>query len=298
MSLPRCVLPGKTYIVTRRCSERRFFLRPCAAVRQVVMFLLAVAAMRFGIRIHAAMVMSNHHHIVFTDVHGNYPEFLCHLHKLSAKCLNAHWGRWENLWSTEQTSVVELTDAASVLDKVAYTLANPVTADLVERVADWPGASSWNARDGRKVTTRRPGWYFDANGTMPEVATMRFEVPPAFAGMSRATWAKLVQGEVSRRERAAARARRERGVAVLGFQAVLAQSAFASPTTPAPRRTMSPRVAGRNKWRRIEALQRNRRWLDAYRSAFRQLQQGIRDVLFPAGTYLLARLELVTCHPG
>jgi hypothetical protein len=28
MSLPREVLPGRTYMITRRCSERRFFMRP------------------------------------------------------------------------------------------------------------------------------------------------------------------------------------------------------------------------------------------------------------------------------
>ena len=35
MSHARRVLPGTTYLVTRRCSERRFFLRPDALVNQV-----------------------------------------------------------------------------------------------------------------------------------------------------------------------------------------------------------------------------------------------------------------------
>ena len=28
MTLPRQVVPGRDYMITRRCSERRFFLRP------------------------------------------------------------------------------------------------------------------------------------------------------------------------------------------------------------------------------------------------------------------------------
>jgi REP element-mobilizing transposase RayT len=28
MTLPRQVVPGYDYLITRRCSERRFFLRP------------------------------------------------------------------------------------------------------------------------------------------------------------------------------------------------------------------------------------------------------------------------------
>jgi hypothetical protein len=28
MSLPRAIVPGRRYMITRRCSERRFFMRP------------------------------------------------------------------------------------------------------------------------------------------------------------------------------------------------------------------------------------------------------------------------------
>jgi len=67
--------------------------------------------------------------------------------------------------------------------------------------------------------------------------------------------------------------------------------------TSAPRRQLSPRVASKNKWRRIEALQRNKAWLAAYRAAFARLRAGFGDAVFPAGTYELFRLSLVACHP-
>ena len=28
MSLPRAIVPGRRHMITRRCSERRFFMRP------------------------------------------------------------------------------------------------------------------------------------------------------------------------------------------------------------------------------------------------------------------------------
>ena len=235
--------------------------------------------------------------MVITDVEGRYPEFLCQVHKLIAKTLNAHWGRWENLWASEQTSVVELTDEASVLDKIAYTLANPASAHLVASIDEWPGASSWDAMDGRMLELRRPGWFFDAKGPMPETVKTRYEVPPAFTGTSRANWAKLVRAEVRKRERAAAREREELGLEVMGRQMVMRQSAFEKPKTSAPRRGLKPRVAGKNKWRRVEALQRNKAWLEAYRAAFTRLRAGFTDAVFPAGTYELFRLGLVACHP-
>ncbi len=67
------------------------------------------------------------------------------------------------------------------------------------------------------------------------------------------------------------------------------QSVFDSPVAREPRFGLNPRVAGRNKWKRIEALERLREFLTAYREAWRRLRDGVRDVVFPAGTWLLAR---------
>ncbi|MBE7451272.1 MAG: hypothetical protein HS111_20975 [Kofleriaceae bacterium] len=53
-----------------------------------------------------------------------------------------------------------------------------------------------------------------------------------------------------------------------------------------PVRALSPRVAARNLWLRIEALRRNRAFLDAYRAA-RALWLAGLDVVFPDGTYWL-----------
>ena len=60
MAVPRCVVRGKTLFVSRRCSERRFFLRPCRATRSTVVYLVAEAAERYGVMVHALCVLSNH----------------------------------------------------------------------------------------------------------------------------------------------------------------------------------------------------------------------------------------------
>jgi putative transposase len=68
MTAPRRVVPGAQYLLTRRCSERRFFLRPSRALNEILRYVLAVAAERYGVVLHALCVLSNHVHIVFTDV--------------------------------------------------------------------------------------------------------------------------------------------------------------------------------------------------------------------------------------
>jgi putative transposase len=132
---------------------------------------------------------------------------------------------------------------------------------------------------------------------MPSSIELPLTVPPGFADakeFQERVRAKLAELEAdSRRERAGA------GRGFLGRARVLAQKPFARPSRREPRRNLSPQVAARDKWKRIEALTRLVEFRRAYREAFAALRAGVRDVVFPAGTYLL-RVELgVACAaPG
>ena len=76
MSKPRRVLPGSTYLITRRCLGRQFLLRPSRDVNQVFLFCLAHSARMCGIEVHAFCVLSNHYHLVVTDPLARLPEFM------------------------------------------------------------------------------------------------------------------------------------------------------------------------------------------------------------------------------
>ena len=60
MTAPRQRLRGSTYLVTRRTSQRQFFLRPSEHTNQTFAFLLAVATQLYGVQLHAYCVLSNH----------------------------------------------------------------------------------------------------------------------------------------------------------------------------------------------------------------------------------------------
>ena len=136
VGIPRRIVAGQTYLITRRCSERRFLLRPDPRTEEIFLYCLAEAAERFGIRVIAWVAMSNHYHAVVEDPEGVLPAFLCHLHKMTARALNARWSRWENFWSAEPTCAVRLVEGADVLDKTVYALANPIADHLVQRALD------------------------------------------------------------------------------------------------------------------------------------------------------------------
>jgi putative transposase len=116
MPYPRRIVPGTTYLLTRRCTQRRFMLVPRGIAPELFGDCVALAAERHGIEVPAVTVMANHDHALVTDRHGNIPEVCRDVHSLSARALNAHlgrWGalRWGALWSAQHLNLVERVDA-------------------------------------------------------------------------------------------------------------------------------------------------------------------------------------------
>ena len=60
MSAPRQLLPGSTYLITRRCTQRQFLIKPSKRLNQAFSYVLAVASSRYQVAVHAFCVLSNH----------------------------------------------------------------------------------------------------------------------------------------------------------------------------------------------------------------------------------------------
>ncbi len=289
--LPRPVLPRQFYLITRRCTQRQFLLRPDPATNNAFLYCLSEAASRCEIDILLPCAMSNHYHAVIYDRAGRYPEFIEHFHKFLAKSQNALRGRWENFWASEQTCVVKLVDRDAVLDKLVYTAANPVLDHLVERTHHWPGVHGLSALlNGRVMRARRPLHFFRSDGDMPDEVELTLTIPPELG--SAADVIEELRSRVQRVEDEHAAERQRTGRRVLGRRAVLAQSWRAHPASVEPRRNLRPCVASPNKWARIEALLRNRLFLLEYVDARARWLDGVGAV-FPPGTYWLRRFASV-----
>jgi putative transposase len=165
-------------MVTRRCTQRQFLLRPDRDTNNAFIYCLAVAAKRYAIDVLDFIQMSNHLHDEIYDRHGNAPAFYEHFHKLLAKCMNAMRGRWENFFSSEQVCVVRLETRDDVIDKLVYIASNPVKDGLVERVDEWPGASGYRALlSGEPLRATRPHHFFAEDGSMPDEVTLHLTIP-------------------------------------------------------------------------------------------------------------------------
>jgi putative transposase len=80
-----------------------------------------------------------------------------------------------------------------VVEKIAYVMANPVAAGLVERAHHWPGVTTRSDELGRGCwMAKRPALYFDEhNVAWPANANLRLTLPPAFRGAAEELQARV-----------------------------------------------------------------------------------------------------------
>ncbi len=295
------LLPGSSYLITRRCSERRYFLLPSELTNQVFLYCMALSAERTGVLVHAFCVLSNHYHLVVTDPDARLPEFMQLMNSLIARALNASRGRWEQFFEAGGAtySAVRVESPETLLDKVIYTLANPVSSGLVRHAHSWPGLWS-RPRDlmGAPLVAIRPREFFrheDDDGQMPLTASLRLARPAGFDDLSDDALRELIAGRLQAREDELAAIAADQGRPFLGRKTVLAQHWHDAPNTKEPRRKLDPRVAEKDRSRRIAALERLRDFWCAYRAAWLRFVAGDHSVTFPAGTYAMRVRFAVHC---
>lgn len=292
MTLPRRVLPHTTYLITRRCLGRRYLLRPDPALNALFRYCVALGARKYGIEVHGFCVMSNHYHLMLTDVHAVLPDFMGWLNGQLAKRIK-RLRRWDEVvWEPNvHYSAVELEGEAEALDKMAYTLLNPVSARLVGRPEDWPGVISTlkSLRRGLLRTPRPKGCFTEAH---PASITLRLSPPPCFAGAT--PYLEALQKLIDSRQRTlhAQWERERRGV--LGREAVLNTPVTARPAGRKERFGRSPTFSAltRRTWQR--ALKRLRAFRAAYRQAYEAWRSGEPGIEFPAGTWWVVRCANAT----
>jgi putative transposase len=283
----RCVLPGTRYLITRRCSEQRLFLRPESRITRTFEYLLGLLSSEYAIEVHAYVVMSNHYHLVITDVEGRLPDFQRDLNSMLARAINDCHDRVESFWDRRSYNAVELVGDADVIRRIGYTLANPVAAGLVGRAREWEGATSMGMKFGRAQQIARPEGFFSKE--MPATAELMLTRPACREGWGSGQLEERVAEDVSRRELAA----RGRGKP-MGMQKVMAQHWSSTPKQGASKSIggIRPTVAAQDAEARIAALERAAVWLGRYQAALQQFVAGDREVEFPLGTWhMCARLK-------
>lgn len=262
--------------------------------QQIFLYVLGHYTQRHGIRLHALSVMSDHIHLVLTDPRGVLPHFFRDVHREVARALKVH-RRWdEEVWNKSQTSRVELCTADVVLDKLAYTLCNPVEAGAVEEYDQWPGVLLRVNELGRKtITISKPKLAYFDGPSWPPVVTIVLSLPPILLDvMSAGDVRGAVQARVEDKTRAAHRRMREEGKRFFGVRKVLSAPITTRGTAREKIVDRNPTFAtGSDRALFFQKVAELRAWRQAYQDALDAWRKGDREVEFPPHTWLMRELH-------
>ena len=260
-------------------------------------YVTGVLIKRHKVPLYAVCWLSNHYHAVLQDVLGTICDFNRDLHSSVARYVNYMHGEQGALWSEHQTSRVAPQTPDDLIEQIAYTMANPVAALLVRFGHNWPGVRACWPAPARRY--RKPPGFFRAEmngGEWPDEVDLTFSRPPGYEDLSDAELDALIQSRIMDRENEAREKADKKRKRFLGRRRILAQRRWHAPTT-SERRGISPRIACKDKRLRIEALQRDRDWYEAYCDARDRFNSGERTVMFPYGTFKMRVLHGVNVHP-
>jgi len=215
---------------------------------------------------------------------GCLPAFQQYVDSLVARSINALHGHWEFFWAPGSYSGVTLITPEDLVDKIAYVLANPVKAGLVRHGRQWPGL--WSAPEqigAGPILVKRPDHFFRKEGPMPETAELELVCPKGFESVD--AFRNQLVVRLAQLEEEAAQELEKEGRSFMGVRRVLSEKPGAWPKPGEPRGELNPRIACKDKWKRIEAIQRLKQFLEDYRVAWKKFASGLRDTVFPHGTY-------------
>lgn len=138
--LPRLTLPDYPHHIIQRGNNRQriFADRPDF---ERMLALLAEYAQKFGVAIHAYVLMDNHFHLLATpSTVEALPLMMQALGRSYVRYFNQRHGRTGTLWEGRYRSTL-IESERYLLACMVYIDLNPVRAGMVAQPADWPWSS-------------------------------------------------------------------------------------------------------------------------------------------------------------
>ncbi len=138
--LPRLTLPGYPHHIIQRGNNRQAIFAT-AADYQALLGLIDENAKKFGVDVHAYVLMSNHFHLLATPhTDTGLPQMMQAVGRSYVRYFNDLQARTGTLWEGRYRSTLIQTDRY-LLTCMAYIDLNPVRAGLVTEAVDYPWSS-------------------------------------------------------------------------------------------------------------------------------------------------------------
>ena len=174
--LPRLTLPGHPHHVIQRGNNRQaIFVAP--GDYQTMLDLLEENARKFGVAIHAYVLMDNHFHLLVTpQTADGLPQMMQAVGRRYVRYFNDSQQRSGTLWEGRYKSTLIQTERY-LLACMAYIDLNPVRAALAETAGDYPWSSysHYVGRRNDRLITPHPIYW--------ELGNTPFAREAAYAGL-------------------------------------------------------------------------------------------------------------------
>ncbi len=319
MSRPRKIDPGTTFFVTVRCANRSFRLVPKPEVRDSINYIFKAAAAAFSdrIHIHEFEFLSNHFHILGTDLDACLPAFMRELNRAISRQLNALRGiRGTNIEKGYNLCQVDMFTGDRALEHAVYILTQATAAHLVERASEWKAPNSFATEYGVPESVKRPEcglWSrpndlrhhpasrrsgrarYAGHSNAPETVVFELVRPPIYAELSDSALRARIRRCVEVREDELIRERRRTGRRVAGWNRVVSRNFLEIPAKGEEYFARVPSFSAATPDRRAALARAHASFRAAYNRALARFIDGVRDVLFPPGTYLMRVVHKAVC---
>lgn len=138
--LPRLTLPGYPHHIIQRGNNRQAVFSS-AADHQMLLGLLDESARKFGVALHAYVLMDNHFHLLATpSTADGLPQMMQAAGRRYVRYFNDSQGRSGTLWEGRYRATL-IEAERYLLACMAYMDLNPVRAGLVAEAKDYPWSS-------------------------------------------------------------------------------------------------------------------------------------------------------------
>ncbi len=138
--LPRLTLPGHPHHIIQRGNNRQAIFATTAD-RQMMLDLLDENARKFGVAVHAYVLMDNHFHLLATpQTADGLPQMMQAVGRRYVRYFNDSQHRSGTLWEGRYKSTLIQTERY-LLACMVYIDLNPVRAGMVAQARDYPWSS-------------------------------------------------------------------------------------------------------------------------------------------------------------
>ncbi len=286
---------GALVEVTTRALHSRLLLRPRPELNAILIGTLARAKRRHKVRVCFFVCVSNHMHLLlWTEDARELARFMGYFLSKLAREVGRLTGWKEKIFGRRYQAIVISEEEEAQIERLRYGLAHGAKEDLVERPRDWPGAHAvrallegevleglWFDRTQEYLARRRGETFDRLQYATREV--LELDPLPCWEHLTPERRRARVAALVEDIESEAATRRKRTGAKPLGVAAVLSQDPLQKPKktkkSPAPAFHAASRVVRRSLWDAYSLF------VAAYRAAAEKLRAGVRDVVFPSGSF-------------